>query len=178
MPLYLHLLGTGGTTGRMECFNGNAVVTWVEDAWSSFRRFPWESSAVSVPFQKLLAAVVKYAMKMLTLFNVFGTWKSSPPSTCNLVVLQAICVSVPTPRNAFSNQIGKSDQGWKWRVWGLAYQIGEQQQVLLASCAELREEPGFEISCRPWHNYSCHFLSVHPEWKERQSENVHSNSHI
>lgn len=54
MPLYLHLPRTGGTTGRMECFNGNAAVTWVVEAGSRVKLFLWESSAVNLPFSEVL----------------------------------------------------------------------------------------------------------------------------
>lgn len=50
VALYLHFPATGGTPGRMECFNGNAAATWAVEAGSSFELFLWESSAATVPF--------------------------------------------------------------------------------------------------------------------------------
>lgn len=63
MPLYLHLPGTGGTPGRMECFNGNAVVTWAVEAGTSFELFLWESFAVTMPFTSYAhLTVLKYTI--------------------------------------------------------------------------------------------------------------------
>lgn len=52
MPLYLHLPGAVGQRRGMDCFNGNAVVTWAVEARRSLKLFLCEAFIVSL--QKFL----------------------------------------------------------------------------------------------------------------------------
>lgn len=48
--LYLHFPGTGGTAGRMECFNRKAVATRPVEAGNSLELLHWGSFVVTVHF--------------------------------------------------------------------------------------------------------------------------------
>lgn len=142
----------GGQWKRMECFNGNAVVTWAVHAGSSFKLFLWESFAAIVPFQKFLCDCVcrkKYAMKMLTfvwfLWDMemqeavyigplvrMGTLILCPPSTqsCNLV-LSSMCPSSKSHTMFLSVKLEKVIRNQKRGCWIW------NDQTELACCTEV-----------------------------------------